>query len=670
MFERFTEAGIKTIMLAQEEARRLGHNFVGTEMILMGLVGEGQGIAARSLQSAGVSLKASRIEVEKIIGRGSGFVSTEIPFTPRSKRTLEMSWDEARRLGHNYIGTEHLLLGLIREGDGVGIRVLANLQVDTIKLRNHVIASIPGLKGYIAPEEAMPPEPKVPNDTAELNADVSVWYTQEAILTIQRAWGIAETIGNKSITNDHLLLALLRDNDTIFSALQATGLDLGKLRQEVFKVLQPEDGCQAKSIPFSPEAQKSLEYAWLQAVELDLGRVTKECLFLGLLRQEDSLFIQVLKNLGIEPDTLRKSVHDGIKAAKEKKVTEAKTEAQQASAGGAGTKQILDIEHPEVTRRIKRLAKIKRTLGIVALAAVVLWVILLSGGIYQINDEGLSSVVSLSNWAFLTFTICAIAYLCIPSGGGRTAKQLRLFPLHNPDVRPLTGMIIFWPLILIYGIILFYFSYSPEISGAALFGLLFAIVLFPLIVIVFPSFPILGESMMPTLLPGDGVLAERLSRLLGRPFERGDLIIFRANSQSVAFIPPAVREKLEEFSSALHRKLGIFNFCKRIVGLPGETIEIFDGSLHVNGQALKESWASGFDYSLRKMSDIGHLGYHPFPNQDEPIVVPPGSYFVLGDKKACANIDSHVFGFVTKKSIWGRLVYVFWREGAFKWIKF
>ena len=139
MFERFTEKAIKVIMLAQEEARRLGHNFVGTEQVLLGLIGEGTGVAAKTLKSMGVNLKDARAEVEKIIGRGSGFVAVEIPFTPRAKRVLELSWDEARQLGHNYIGTEHLLLGLIREGEGVAARVLENLGVDLNKIRSNVI---------------------------------------------------------------------------------------------------------------------------------------------------------------------------------------------------------------------------------------------------------------------------------------------------------------------------------------------------------------------------------------------------------------------------------------------------------------------------------------------------------------------------------------------------
>jgi ATP-dependent Clp protease ATP-binding subunit ClpC len=143
MFERFTEKAIKVIMLAQEESRRLGHNFVGTEQILLGLIGEGTGLAFKVLNSMGVTLKDARVEVEKIIGRGTGFVAVEIPFTPRAKRVLELSLEEARQLGHNYIGTEHLLLGLIRENEGVAARVLENLGVVFLsKLRTQVIRSL------------------------------------------------------------------------------------------------------------------------------------------------------------------------------------------------------------------------------------------------------------------------------------------------------------------------------------------------------------------------------------------------------------------------------------------------------------------------------------------------------------------------------------------------
>ena len=142
MFERFTEKAIKVIMLGQEESRRLGHNFVGTEQILLGLIAEGTGIGPKALRSMGLNLKDLRVEVEKFVGRGTGFVAVEIPFTPRAKRVLELSLEEARELGHNYIGTEHLLLGMIREGEGVAVRVLKKMGVDLTKLRSEIIRSL------------------------------------------------------------------------------------------------------------------------------------------------------------------------------------------------------------------------------------------------------------------------------------------------------------------------------------------------------------------------------------------------------------------------------------------------------------------------------------------------------------------------------------------------
>jgi ATP-dependent Clp protease ATP-binding subunit ClpC len=139
MFEHFTSEAIKVIMLAQEEARRLGHNFVGTEQILLGLMGEGTGVAAKVLNELGVTLKDARREVEKIIGRGSGFVPPEIPFTPKVKSLFEQSFREAHSLGHNYINTEHLLLGLTEAGEGVAAKVLQNLGVDLRNVRTAVI---------------------------------------------------------------------------------------------------------------------------------------------------------------------------------------------------------------------------------------------------------------------------------------------------------------------------------------------------------------------------------------------------------------------------------------------------------------------------------------------------------------------------------------------------
>ncbi len=147
MFERFTDRARRVVVLAQEEARMLNHNYIGTEHILLGLIHEGEGVAAKALESLGISLEAVRQQVEEIIGQGQQAPSGHIPFTPRAKKVLELSLREALQLGHNYIGTEHILLGLIREGDGVAAQVLVKLGADLNRVRQQVIQLLHGYQG-------------------------------------------------------------------------------------------------------------------------------------------------------------------------------------------------------------------------------------------------------------------------------------------------------------------------------------------------------------------------------------------------------------------------------------------------------------------------------------------------------------------------------------------
>src|SRR2546427_3946782 len=148
VFERFSDRARRVVVLAQEEARMLNHNYIGTEHILLGLCHEGEGGAAKALEVMGGSLGAIRSQVEAIIGRGAaGEVTGHIPFTPRAKKVLELSLRESLQLGHNYIGTEHLLLGLIREGEGVGAQVLVKLGADLNRVRVQVIKLLEGYEG-------------------------------------------------------------------------------------------------------------------------------------------------------------------------------------------------------------------------------------------------------------------------------------------------------------------------------------------------------------------------------------------------------------------------------------------------------------------------------------------------------------------------------------------
>ena len=139
MFERFTDEARRVVVLAQEEARLLNHNYIGTEHLLLGLAHEGEGVAAKALESLGISLEAVRAQVEEIIGQGQSAPVGHIPFTPRAKKVFELSLREALQLGHNYMGTEHLLLGLIREGEGVAAQVLVKLGSDLPRVRQQVL---------------------------------------------------------------------------------------------------------------------------------------------------------------------------------------------------------------------------------------------------------------------------------------------------------------------------------------------------------------------------------------------------------------------------------------------------------------------------------------------------------------------------------------------------
>jgi ATP-dependent Clp protease ATP-binding subunit ClpC len=147
VFERFTDRARRVVVLAQEEARTLNHNYIGTEHLLLGLLAESDGVAAQALEAMDISLDGVREQVEDIIGHGGKPPGVHIPFTPRAKKVLELSLREALQLGHNYIGTEHILLGLIREGEGVAAQVLTKLGADLQRVRQQVIQLLSGYTG-------------------------------------------------------------------------------------------------------------------------------------------------------------------------------------------------------------------------------------------------------------------------------------------------------------------------------------------------------------------------------------------------------------------------------------------------------------------------------------------------------------------------------------------
>ena len=231
MFERFTNRARHVVVLAQEEARRLHHNYIGTEHVLLGLLGEPGGLAFQALERFGMSLDSTREEVKAIVGIGKAEHSGHIPFTPRAKKILELALREALQLHHNYIGTEHILLGVIREGDGVGAQVLKQHSADLTPIRMAVLdllSTVPteatrGRRWLRRRSAAGPGEAPEPGESAELRT------TPAADTSLSEA---ARLAGSQPVGSHHLLLAALGDPDTAAArALAALGVNLDQARE-------------------------------------------------------------------------------------------------------------------------------------------------------------------------------------------------------------------------------------------------------------------------------------------------------------------------------------------------------------------------------------------------------------------------------------------------------
>jgi ATP-dependent Clp protease ATP-binding subunit ClpA len=233
MFERFTNHARHTVVLAQEEARRLQHNYIGTEHVLLGLIGESGGVAARVLGSFGMSVESTRQEVKTIVGTGSGAVSGHIPFTPRAKKILELALREALQLHHNYIGTEHILLGLIRENEGVGVGILRQ-HADPAAIRMAVLDVLPSLgieasRGRRWLRRRASAESVEAGEAGAQTEQTVLSATPAADATLSEA---ARLAGAQPVGSHHLLLAALADADSAAArAMAALGVDLDHARE-------------------------------------------------------------------------------------------------------------------------------------------------------------------------------------------------------------------------------------------------------------------------------------------------------------------------------------------------------------------------------------------------------------------------------------------------------
>ena len=283
-FDKFTERARKVMTLAQEESRRFGHNYIGTEHLLLGLVGEGEGVASRVLANMGVDVSRVRTAVERIIGRGERAPTREVGLTPRAKKVIELAVDEARRLDHQYIGTEHLLLGLVREGEGIAAGVLESLGVSLDRVRAqvvHVLSQSAGVSG--------------------------VAYTAGARRAFALAQAEAGRLEHSFLGTGHLLLGLVAEGaGAAAGALADLGLTADAARAELARAAWPADEAET-AVGLTGRLQAALAEARAEARRRGAPAIDTGDLLLGLL-VERGLAVGLLSHLGVTAEAVRGAV--------------------------------------------------------------------------------------------------------------------------------------------------------------------------------------------------------------------------------------------------------------------------------------------------------------------------------------------------------------------------
>lgn len=293
-FDRYTERARKVLSLAQEEAQHFNHNYIGTEHLLLGLVREGDGVAARVLSNLGVELNKVRSAVEFIIGRGDRIVLGEIRPTPRAKKVMSLAEDEARRLGHHYIGTEHILLGLVREGEGIAAGVLQSLGISLEKVRAETIAVLSGTTSVTPPSRA----------SLTRTATVLTAYTPDSQHLIRLAQLEARHAAKNALSDDHLLLGLVLEGQSLAArTLDKHGVTVTSLRDALAAVITPASAEPAEPA-VTPLAQQIVRLAAETATEAQASAIAPEHLLLGILRAPEGGALAALRTLGIDPIAL------------------------------------------------------------------------------------------------------------------------------------------------------------------------------------------------------------------------------------------------------------------------------------------------------------------------------------------------------------------------------
>ncbi len=307
-FDKFTERARKVLSFSQEEARRFQHHYIGTEHLLLGLVREGEGVAAKVLANLGVELNKVRSTVEFIIGRGDRIILGEIGLTPRAKKVIELAVDEARRLNHHYIGTEHLLLGLVREGEGIAAGVLESLGVNLEKVRTQTIQvlNVPEASQVLSQSASsqVPDQSDTPQATND--RDRFDKFTERAKMVLSLSQEEAQRLQHNYIGTEHLLLGLVHEGEGVAAKVLANlGVELAKVRNAVEIIIGRGDRIVLGEIGLTPRAKKAIELAVDEARRLNHHYIGTEHLLLGIIREGEGIAIGVLESLGVNLEQIR-----------------------------------------------------------------------------------------------------------------------------------------------------------------------------------------------------------------------------------------------------------------------------------------------------------------------------------------------------------------------------
>ncbi|MEO8953019.1 MAG: Clp protease N-terminal domain-containing protein [Ktedonobacteraceae bacterium] len=305
-FDKFTERARKVLQYAQEEAQRFQHNYIGTEHLLLGLLRVEDSVAAKVLANLGVEILKARGAVEFIIGRGDRIVLGEIGLTPRAKKVIELAVDEARHMNHRYIGTEHLLLGMVREGEGIAAGVLESLGVRLPKVRTETIRVL-GQKPD-APSETLlvEQEDEVVGQKSHAFTAPFDKFTADSRRALAFAQEEAQLLQHNYIGTEHLLLGLLRANQTMAAQiLRRLGIDLHKARGAVEFIIGRGDRIVLGEIGLTPRAKKVIALAIDEASNLGHSTIGTEHILLGIVREGEGIAVGVIESMGVNREKVR-----------------------------------------------------------------------------------------------------------------------------------------------------------------------------------------------------------------------------------------------------------------------------------------------------------------------------------------------------------------------------